>query len=105
MKIKLFNQFNQYVITRNKLREFFRDLNRLKENHVVLDFQNISFISRSCVDEYLQQKQKSTKNIKEINLAPKINFMINLVKEQQRTYPLYKLENYRERKSVVLNSL
>lgn len=63
-------------------------IQRMLEQHssteeVVLDFQNVEFISRSVADELVHQKEK--RNIKFINLNSSIEDMIQLVSMRKKS--------------------
>jgi len=81
-RISLFEVFNNNIVTRNSMSSFFEDLNSLENTKIVLDFENISFISRSCADEYLKQRRASKKKIVEVNMSENVCEMFKLVNRQ-----------------------
>lgn len=81
-RISLFEVFGNNIVTRNSMSSFFEDLNSLKNTKIVLDFENINFISRSCVDEYLKQRRASKKKIVEVNMSKNVCEMFKLVNRQ-----------------------
>jgi len=83
-RISLFEVFGNNIITRNSIFDFFTDLEDLKENKIVLDFKDITFISRSCADEYLKQRKISNKAIVEENRSEDVCKMFALIDRQYK---------------------
>ena len=83
-RISLFEVFSNNIITRNSISDFFEEVNSLKNNKIILDFKNITFISRSCADEYLKQRKASKKDILEANMSKNICEMFSLVNRQYK---------------------
>ena len=81
-KILLSQEFGSNIFTRNTISAFFEKVNKMKEEEIVLDFNDIEFISRSCADEYLKQKEESNKKIIERNMLDEVCHMFNAVKSQ-----------------------
>ena len=78
----LSQEFGNNIFTRNTISAFFEEINRMKEAEIILSFKDIKFISRSCADEYLKQKEDSEKNIIERNMSKEVCSMFNAVKNQ-----------------------
>ncbi|MBR9704858.1 hypothetical protein GOV12_05580 [Candidatus Pacearchaeota archaeon] len=78
-------EFGDNIFTRHKMSSFFKNINKTKEDKLILDFKNIRFISRSCVDEYLKLKEKSNKTITERNMSNDLKSMFRLVENQLRS--------------------
>jgi len=83
-RISLFEVFGNNIITRNSMEDFFEEINSLKSNKIVLDFKKITFISRSCADEYLKQRKAIKKQIVEANMPDNICKMFSLVNRQYK---------------------
>ena len=81
-KILLSQEFSSNIFTRRTISAFFEKINSQKEIEIVLDFKNIKFISRSCADEYLKQKEKSDKKIVERSMSQEVCSMFNAVRSQ-----------------------
>ncbi len=64
--------------------KLFQVLNSSKENKIIIDFSKIEFISRSFADEYLNEKQKTTKSITEKNLKINVKKMISIVEASRK---------------------
>ena len=90
-RISLFEVFGNNVITRNSIFDFFTELEDLKEDKIVLDFKNITFISRSCADEYLKQKKISKMTLIEVNMSEDICNMFDLINRQYKKAGLPRL--------------
>jgi len=84
-RITLTSNFGNNIFTRNSISEFFKKINFLKDAEIILDFESIKFISRSCADEYLKQKNVSKKKIIEANMSKEVCDMFENVKNQYKT--------------------
>jgi anti-anti-sigma regulatory factor len=82
IKINLSGEEN--IFTRNTISSFFERINNEKEKEIVLDFKGVKFISRSCADEYLKQKENVKKKIIEVNMSQEVCLMFNAVKKQYK---------------------
>ncbi|WP_407392151.1 STAS-like domain-containing protein [Methanobrevibacter sp.] len=60
-------------------KKLFQEIN--KEPSVVLNFENIEFMSRSFAQEYVFQKHNSNVEIEEINMDDSIRQLLNVVEE------------------------
>jgi hypothetical protein len=56
----------------------FTELEKSRQKEIVLDFSEISFISRSFAHEYLMQKKSFKKTLKEINLNESVSRMMSI---------------------------
>lgn len=81
-EIILADDFDKNIFTRSSIIYFFKMINSLKEEVLTLDFLKIDFISRSCADEYLKQKEKINKKITERNVSVDVSAMFRNVKNQ-----------------------
>jgi len=81
-KILLSQEFGNNIFTRKTISAFFEKVNSQKEAEIVLDFNGVDFISRSCADEYLKQKEESDKKIIERNMSQEVCSMFNAVQNQ-----------------------
>ena len=81
-KILLSQEFGNNLFTRKTISAFFEKINSQKEAEIVLDFKGVDFISRSCADEYLKQKEKSNKEVVERNMSKEVCSMFNAVQNQ-----------------------
>ena len=78
-KIILSKEISSNLVTRNSLDRFFSKTNKYKDETITIDFDGITFISRSGTDEYLKLKSNSKKKLKEINRLPDVKKMFELV--------------------------
>jgi hypothetical protein len=83
-RLILNEKLNNYIVTRTSIINLFKEINQLHNIKIEIDFKEVKFISRSCVDEYLKQKENSSKEINELNLSKDIKEMFDIV-EKQRT--------------------
>lgn len=81
-KVLLSQEFGNNIFTRNTISAFFKKINLMKEVEISLDFKDIAFISRSCADEYLKQKENTKKKVLEVNMSKEVCSMFNAVKKQ-----------------------
>jgi hypothetical protein len=81
-KFLLSQEFGNNIFTRKTISSFFDKVNNIKSKEIEIDFKDIEFISRSCADEYIKQKEKSNKKIVEANMSKDICNMFLAVKTQ-----------------------
>lgn len=60
-------------------KKLFQEIN--KESDVILNFENIEFMSRSFAQEYVFQKYNSKTNMTEINVSESIKKLLDIVTE------------------------
>lgn len=60
-------------------KKLFQNVNNEKE--IILNFENIEFMSRSFAQEYVFQRYYSNTDIKEINLPDSISQLLDIVDE------------------------
>ena len=77
--IKIAKELGENVVLRIKLRKYLESIN---EPQVILDFSNVEFVSRSCMDEYLRFKREN--NFSEENVNPSVRLMMEAV-DKSRT--------------------
>ena len=97
-RIKLYSEMSSNLITRNSLKAVFSKINKIKEKKIIVDFENIEFVSRSCADEYLKQKAKSDKKIAEVNQSSDIKKMFEFVKNAE----IPQLSNYKRPDAIAV---
>ena len=77
--INLKDSFAKKLGMRTTAIKLFKDLE--DKNEVVLDFQDVEFMSRSFAQEYVYQKHNSNVNIIESNMSDFIKGLLNVVQE------------------------
>ena len=87
-KILLSQELGNNILTRKTISAFFERINSQKEAEIVLDFKGVDFISRSCADEYLKQKEESNKKIIERNMSKEVYSMFKAVRNQYEKHGL-----------------
>jgi anti-anti-sigma regulatory factor len=71
------------MITRNSLADLFeRHVENNKDNNVILDFKGIKFISRSCAAEYIKLRERSSKEVSEVNMFKDVEKMFKVILNQ-----------------------
>lgn len=81
MNIRVEKVIASIVSSRDAIQRMLEQYSSTEE--VVLDFQNVEFISRSVADELVHQKEK--RNIKFINLNTSTEEMIHLVSKKKKS--------------------
>lgn len=94
LTIKIKDVISSDLALRDTANEFFNSIESRKNKKIAIDFSEISSISRSFAQQYLTRKQKSKKEIVDINIPPNINKMFELIKNQE------KRANFLDRKSI-----
>ena len=94
-KIKIKDQINSSLESNLAAADFFDDLNQLSESKIVIDFENIVFMSRSFTQEYLSQKIKTQKDIKEVNISKDILPIFKMVEKSGINAAFFCLQFFR----------
>lgn len=77
--INLEEKFSKKLGVGPTAKKLFQEINQKSE--VILNFENIEFMSRSFAQEYVFQKYNSDMNINEINMNESIKQLLNVVEE------------------------
>ncbi|MCL2115035.1 MAG: hypothetical protein FWH29_02305 [Methanobrevibacter sp.] len=80
-KIKINDHINSSLELNSAATEFFENVNQLSENMIEIDFENIIFMSRAFTQEYVAQKIKTQKDIKEVNISKDILLILRMVEK------------------------
>ncbi len=83
-KIILKEKLNKALEMTFVAEDLFKYINNLKEEEICLDFKDIEFMSLSFTQEYIYQKNKSLKKIKEENLSKDVEPMLKLVETRKK---------------------
>ena len=78
-KIKIKDAINSSLELNSAAVEFFCEINKLPKDDIEIDFENIVFMSRSFTQEYVSQKIKTKKNIREVNISKDILPLFKMV--------------------------
>lgn len=76
IKIKLSDKYRKKLGIGHTAKKIFEEAN--KHDKVILDFENIEFMSRSFAQEYVYQKNTSKSEITEINMVESIEKLLQL---------------------------
>ena len=82
MIIKLYDEYKSSLNSVNMARDLFKQINNSSELEVILDFQNVEFITLSFTQEYMTLQQDTGKRIHEINLTDENKTMLNVIAEK-----------------------
>lgn len=96
LAIKIKDAISPDLALRDTANEFFDSMESRKNRKIAIDFSGVSSISRSFAQQYLARKQKSRKEIVDVNIPSNIRKMFELIKNQE------KKENFLDRKTIEL---
>ena len=82
MIIKLYDEYKSSLNSVNMARDLFKQINNSSELEVILDFENVEFITLSFTQEYMTLKHDTRKRIHEINLNEENKTMLNVIAEK-----------------------
>ncbi|HUY01277.1 MAG TPA: DUF4325 domain-containing protein [Candidatus Deferrimicrobium sp.] len=80
-KIKLAKVISKNLIFRNSANELFDNINKSDVSEIIIDFNKIQSITRSFAHQYLINKQRSKKNIIDVNISPHVKNMFDLIEK------------------------
>nr|WP_295001317.1 DUF4325 domain-containing protein [uncultured Methanobrevibacter sp.] len=84
IEIKLSNRYKNKLGIGPTAKKIFQEVNDYDE--VILNFENIEFMSRSFAQEYVFQKFNSQSKITEINMNESIKKLLKMVNEEYEEY-------------------
>jgi anti-anti-sigma regulatory factor len=102
-RVSIINKLGENIFTRMTMRDFLSETSKLKEKKVILDFNKVKFISRSCADEYVKFIENSKKEIQSVNQSPEVKIMIQAVKNRMNTILVSEEENENSGKILCKN--
>jgi 23S rRNA pseudoU1915 N3-methylase RlmH len=79
-EVKLEQEFYKKLGMRSSAEEIFEKINN-SDSKIIMDFDNIEFMSRSFAQEYVYQKRISDVEIEEKNMSGIVKEMYNIVCE------------------------
>ena len=79
--ISIKDKVSSDLALRDYAKSFFNMLEKESDEKITIDFANVTSISRSFAHEYLLNKQKIKKQIKETNIPSNIQKMFDIVME------------------------
>lgn len=86
VEIMIDEKVNSHLSLRESAKEFFKELdNELNTTpggnieNVIINFENVVFISQSFAHEYIKQKNKTCKNIIEKRVPKKVKAIFDIV--------------------------
>lgn len=84
LEIKLHEKYKNKLGIGPTAKKIFNEANNYDE--VILNFENIEFMSRSFAQEYVYQKYNSKSKISEINMKNSIKELLKLVTDEYEEY-------------------
>lgn len=86
--IMIKDSISKDLALRDYAKMFFKFLNSVPDEQITVDFVDVLSISRSFAHEYMQNKEKSAKTIREINVPVNIQKMFDIVTDHTEKPPL-----------------
>ncbi len=83
-KITLTKVISENLIFRNSANELFNHINFINAPKIIVDFRKVKSITRSFAHQYLINKEKSNKNIIDVNIDSNINKMFLLIRKANK---------------------
>lgn len=84
LEIKLHEKYKNKLGIGPTAKKIFNEANNYDE--VILNFENIEFMSRTFAQEYVYQKYNSKSKISEINMKNSIKELLKLVTDEYEEY-------------------
>ncbi|WP_458454009.1 STAS-like domain-containing protein [Methanobrevibacter sp.] len=84
IEIKLYDKYKNKLGIGPTAKKIFNEVNNYDE--VILNFENVEFMSRSFAQEYVYQKYNSKSKIIEINMRNSIKELLKLVSDEYNEY-------------------
>ena len=81
--IQLAEFISKDLIFRDSVTEIFNYINESELSKIFIDFQNIQSITRSFAHQYVITKEQSKKTIINVNMAPNIQRMFELIRKEK----------------------
>lgn len=83
-EIMIQKTINSNLGMRSSAKNFFNQINKMSNNEFVINFTNVQFMSRSFAQEYVQQKKRTDKFLKEVNLPKDVKVMFDIVTKSSK---------------------
>jgi len=83
-KIQLAKFISKNLLLRNSADELFNYINDLKTTRIIIDFDKIQSVTRAFTHQFLLNKEKSKKNIIDVNISPHIKNMFELIEKTNK---------------------
>lgn len=77
--VKIEEKISSKLGFRDSAEDLFHYLNTLPVGKIFIDFTGVEFISRSFAHEYLMQKNRTNKKIKNVNVPKNVKVMFDTV--------------------------
>lgn len=78
IEIILSEQIDSDLGSRNKIEDLYQNISE-DVSKVVMNFKGVEFMGRSFAQEYLNQKNKATFEVIEINMPDEVQEMFNII--------------------------
>ena len=82
MIIKIKDEINDALDFNQSATDFINKINQINNDDFVIDFSGVFYISRSFAQAYYASKNRSPKNITEINMSDDVRPMMDMIEKQ-----------------------
>ena len=83
-KVGLAEFISKNLLLRNSANELFNYINEINSNKIIVDFVKIESVTRAFTHQYLLNKNKSEKDITDVNISPSIKTMFDIVEKTSK---------------------
>ena len=81
MIINLGDEFGTHIESSDDAIELINILNNIPEDHIIVDFKDVSFVTMNFAQAYYTSKSDSAKKISEINLSDEVRVVMGAADE------------------------
>jgi len=78
-------RFSQDLALRINANSLFEEIKNTDIDQVTIDFSSVHSMSRSFAHQYLKNREKAKKTIKEINISKNVQTMLDLARTPKKT--------------------
>ena len=80
--INIAQEINSSLELNSYATDFIDKINQINEKDFIIDFKDVTFVSRTFAQAYYASKKRSPKNITEINLSSEVEPLMVMVEKQ-----------------------
>ena len=80
--INIAQEINSSLELNSYATDFIDKINQINEKDFIIDFKDVTFVSRTFAQAYYASKRKSPKNITEINLSDDVKQLMRMIEKQ-----------------------
>ena len=80
--INIAQEINSSLELNSYATDFIDKINQVNESDFIIDFKDVTFVSRTFAQAYYASKKRSPKNITEINLSSDVKQLMAMIEKQ-----------------------